>query len=311
MGTGLTGRWLYTIEMTPSENNSKPFKPHYTYERAQWNYLDEASEQWTPIDLSDATAAESGAFHGLLLAGYFELRLKFLANGLPTEPQVMATCVVSGNYTKKLPYAIRSAVPEFSEKVVARPQLPAEYRLSSSGVSLQSEMRTLGEDFQLPVRLEFVVPGYVVIHDLDYIKAAPKPPEPQPTEDPKEEPKKGYAWPKAKTEARVAAYLAPRQSRYIKLVQDVLDGRPGAFEEFKSEFASTAIARAITEDRGKDHPACSKQAVDKTDAYKAQIKPLLDRPPRKPINWEALLKDRQGEEQHSVIDEIPCEDDDL
>ena len=296
--------------MTQPENSSKPYKPHYTYERAQRNYLEEASEQWTPIDLTDATAAESAAFHGLLLSGRFQLRIKFLAKGLPTEPQVMATCVVSGNYTKKLPKAIRSAVPEFSEKVVARPRLPAEYRLSGAGVSLLSEMRALGDSFSLPGRLEFVVPGYVVIHDLDYIEAAPKPLEPQPAEDPKEEPKKGYAWPKAKTEARVAAYLAPRQSSYIRLAQDVLDGRTGARKKFSSEFASTAIAQAITEDMGKDHPACSKQAVDKTDAYKAQIKPLLDRPPRKPINWEALLKDRQGKDQHSILDEIPYEDDD-
>jgi hypothetical protein len=96
-------------------------------------------------------------------------------------------------------------------------------------------------------------------------------------------------WPVKRTQPEVARYLSERTRQYCQLAQACLDGRRGARKAFVSVFGQTAIARAIN--RGLDgvdrSRPCRNQDVDRTDACKDYIKPLLQKPPCPPQGWKA------------------------
>jgi len=289
------------------------------YERLLWRFLDAASPRWTKVQLPDDTAAESGAFTRLVLSGQVQLRLRVLARGLPGEPEIEVTVVVTGDYTKILAEEIRSAVPEFSGRVVVMPQLPAEYRLTRAGLETQKEIREFGcgefEEGFLSASLQFAIPGVVNIHNLRYVDRTPtgekQPDNATASSAGQKKSSRTAAWPVTKTEGHVSAYLAGKRDLYRKLAQDVLDEMPGAHKKFKKDFGPTAIAEAITRKVGtKTHRACSKKDVGKTASYKKQIQPLLRTPPRKPDDWNELLEDLHGEGLSGILDEMPYEEDD-
>lgn len=288
------------------------------YERQLWRLLDAASARWTKIDLPDDDAARRGAFMRLALSGQVQLRLSVLARGLPDEPRVRATVVVTGDYTKVLANHLRAAVPEFTSRVAVTPQLPVEYRLSRAGQETQNEVREFGggelEEGFLSASLAFAIPASVSIRDLVYEeresvddtgaggKTSP------PTASKK--PPQTAAWPLPKTEGHVSAYLDRKKHLYRRLAADILDGMPGAYGRFRKEFGPTAIAAAITEKVGTTaHRPCKKQDVEKTSAYCRRAQPLLKRPPEKPDDWEDVLESGHGEALPGILDEIPFEDD--
>ena len=289
-------------------------------EKVMWHFLDRGSSRWTTLDLPDSTAAESGAFTRLVLSGQAQLRLRVLARGLPGEPEVEASVIVTGDYTKMLAEEIRSVVPEFSGRVVVMPQLPAEYRLSGAGLKTQQEIRQFGggqfEENFLSASLQFAIPGVVGIQSLRYIEKEPTAPKlsdnPAATApDGGKKPPTPAAWPVAKTEGHVAAYLAWKKDLHVRLARDILDEKDGAVEAFRKEFGSTAIAEAITRKVGKTvQRACGKKDVDKTQTYKKRVQPLLRTPAEAPEGWDELLAGRHGEGRDELLDEIPFEDDD-
>ena len=310
----------YTASMVQAADNPEQPAPDEGHQGTLWHFLEVGSPRWTKLDLPDSTAAESNAFTRLVLSGQVQLRLRVLARGLPREPEVQATVIVTGDYTKMLAEEIRSVVPEFSGQVVVMPQLPVEYRLSGAGLKTQKEVREFGggqfEEQFLSASLQFAIPGVVGILDVRYIErepAAPRPPD-DPASSPPAPQKKsptGAAWPVAKTEGHVAAYLACKKDLYIKLAKDILDEMDGAIEAFRKEFGSTAIAEAITRKVGTAvHRACGKRDVDKTHTYKSRVQPLLRTPAAPPEGWNELLAGRHGEGRDELLDEIPLEDDD-
>ena len=310
----------YTAGMIQAANNPEQPRPEEGHEGTLWRLLEAGSPRWIKLDLPDSTAAESNAFTRLVLSGQVQLRLRVLARGLPGEPEVQATVIVTGDYTKILADEIRSVVPEFPGRVVVMPQLPAGYRLSGAGLKTQQEIRQFGggqfEEKFLSASLQFAIPGVVGIQSLRYIEkepAAPKlpgnPAATAPAADKK--PTMAAAWPVAKTEGHVAAYLAWKKDLYVKLAKDVLDAMDGAIEAFRKEFGSTAIAEAITRKVGKTvQRACGKKDVDKTQTYKKRGQPLLRTPAEAPEGWDELLAGRHGEGRDELLDEIPFEEDD-
>lgn len=280
-----------------------------TYEALQWAYLDRAAEEWTPLDLHDDVATRRGALLGLVLSGQVELRLRVLARGRTAEPKVRATCVVTGDYMRKLVVALGQAIPEFGGHVVARPET-LEYRLSPAGQKTRSEFRHFGggehEEVFLAASLQFNIPGVVSIRDLDYL---PTTAETQETSKPK---KKAHDWPVPKTERHVAAHLAAHKSEYVRLARDVLDERSGAQLEFERTFGATPIAKAITQRVGTKHQrACDRRDVHKTDSYTGLIQPLLRKPPEKPQGWERLVDEHRGERLPDILDEIEFDEDEM
>lgn len=310
----------YTASMVQAANSPEQPRPEEGYEKMLWQFLDKGSPRWTNVDLPDATAAQSGAFTRLVLSGQVQLRLRVLARGLPGEPEVQATVIVTGDYTKMLADEIRSAVPEFSGRVMVVPQLSAEYRLSRAGIETRQEIRQFGdgqfEEGFLSASLQFAIPGVVGIQALRYIErepATPKPPDsPAPTHAAiDKKPPTPAAWPVAKTEGHVAAFIAGKKDLYLKLAGDVLDEMDGAYEKFEKELGPTAIAEAITSKVGtKTCRACTKKDVGKTSTYRKRIQPLLRDPPKRPDDWDELLAGKHGEDRDDILDEIPFEDDD-
>ncbi|MGB2819474.1 MAG: hypothetical protein WBF17_00730 [Phycisphaerae bacterium] len=283
-----------------------------------WRFLDTGSSRWSTLDLSDATAAETSAVMRLLLSGQIQLRLRILARGLADEPKIEAMVVVTGDYTGMLAGRIRSAVPEFSGHVTVTPQLPAEYRLSTAGLATRQEVHEIGggelDDGYLSGSLQFAIPGVVTIHELRYVEEeAPIPPDGTLPASPTDgKPRRAPAWPVAKTDGHVAAYLAARKETYLELARDVLDDRARANEEFQEKFGPTPIASEITEKVGTGiHRACRRQDVAKTLTYRKLLQPLMRKPPEKPVGWDELLEGRYGEPVSDLVDEIPFEDDDL
>lgn len=288
------------------------------YERQLWRFLDRASARWTKINLPDDDAVRRGAFMRLVLSGQVQLRLSVLARGLPNEPRVRATVVVTGDYTKVLADHIRAAIPEFAGRVAVTPQLPVEYRLSRAGQETQNEVREFGggelEEGFLSASLAFAMPAAVSIRDLVYEERESGDDtdlsgEASPPTDSKKTPQTA-AWPLHKTEGHVSAYLDRKKHLYRRLAADILDGMPGAYGRFRKEFGPTAIAAAITEKVGPTaHRPCRKQDVEKTSAYCRRAQPLLKRPPEKPDDWEDLLESGHGKALPGILDEIPFEDD--
>lgn len=290
------------------------------YERHLWRFLDAASPRWTKADVPDDTAARHGAFTRLVLSGQVQLRLRVRARGLPGQPEVVATVVVTGDYAKMLTDEIRSAVPEYSGRVVVAPQSPVEHRLTRAGQETQQEIREFGggelEEGLLSASLEFAIPGAVSIRDLRYVETEPVASEADDDDaqtsaaDQRKRPK-AAAWPVHKTEGHVSAYLNGKKNIYRKFAADVLDEMPGAYGVFRKEFGPTRIAEAVTKKAGtKNHRACTKKDVCKTQTYKRRIQPLMRNPPERPYDWEEVLEDQYGEALPGVLDEIPFEDDD-
>ena len=139
-----------------------------------WRFLNDGSARWVFFEYPDGTAVESRAFHRLILAGQVQMRQRMLARGLQGEPEVEVTVVYTGDCSKILINEIRSVVPEFSGKVIVKPQKPMEYRLSEAGLNTQKELRLFGggpvEEAFLAESFKFSVPGIVNIVDVRYIK---------------------------------------------------------------------------------------------------------------------------------------------
>ena len=352
-----------------------PVHEEESFEATLWRLLMNFPTRWTQLDAPDTTAAENAAFHRLILAGLVDVRLRVLARGLPNEPEVEATVFVTGDYTKKVADEVRSMVPEFSGQVIAKPQLPAEYRLNEIGLKIRQECRQFGgepvEEKFLADNLKFTIPGVAGVLALRYIKrgSAPVGPKlsasdnnpttmtpvttgfvttapttaasatatstvavsvattpttaaPIATVPAATTPavvavaiaasavgKKSSAlaaWPVAKTEGHVAAYLAQMKNLYIKMARDVLDGMTGAIETFRKTFGSTVIAEAITRKVGiKTKRACNKKDVDKTHAYRSRVQPLLRTPPEFPDGWEEIRASQHGEGIDELAAGIP------
>jgi len=311
--------WLRSVPMTDSLDTATPDYPPEEYEAALWHWLDRASAQWTPLDTSGLTATQSSAITRLVLSGQVQLRQQITARGREGEPHVRATCVVTGDYKQALLGAIRGAVPEFGDRVVIHPPSVVEYRLSAAGAQTQSESRRFGgggelEEGFLSESLQFVVPGVVNIMGLEYdtTKSSIDPPSSTSTDANAEAPgRKAPAWPASKTDGYVAAYVAAHKRELVALGRDVLDDRDGAVEAFGAKFGPAAIARAITEKVAADnHPPCRPQAVHKTHTYRNLIQPLIQNPPRKPVDWAQMLEDRTGDELPEMLADIPFEDED-
>jgi hypothetical protein len=284
-------------------------------EAALWRWLDGATQQWVPLDATALTATQSGAFNRLVLSGQFQLRLHIVARSANPQPLIHATCVVTGDYKQPLLRAIRGAVPAFSERVVIQTQ-KVEYRLSAAGLATQSEMRTLGggptEARFLAHSLQFTIPGVANVTEVQ--DATPATPNPNPPSTGNAEPDKPLTakapvWPASKTDGYVADYCTKYRRKYLALARDVLDERPGAEGAFKTKFGPTAIARDITTRVGtQTQRPCRPQDVLKTHTYRALIQPLMQTPPRKPVDWDQMLKDRIGEDRPDILDDIPLED---
>lgn len=284
-------------------------------EAALWRWLNEATPQWVSPDTAALTAPQSAAFNRLVLSGQLQLRLHVVARSSNPQPVIHATCVVTGDYKQPLLRAIRGAVPMFTDRIVIQTQ-QVEYRLSAAGLATQSEMRTLGggpaDDQFLAHSLQFTIPGVANVTDVkDATPATPDhdPPPASKAEPEKPLPAKAPAWPVSKTDGYVAEYCAKHRRDYVALARDVLDERPGAEGDFKAKFGPTAIARHITARVGNQaQRPCRPQDVLKTHTYRALIQPLMQMPPRKPAEWDHMLKDRVGEDRPDILDDIPFED---
>jgi len=354
-----SSRTMGSLQLEP------PVHEEESFEATLWRLLMNFPTRWTQLDAPDTTAAENAAFHRLILAGLVDVRLRVLARGLPSEPKVEATVFVTGDYTKKVADEVRSVVPEFNGQVIAKPQLPAEYRLNEIGLKIRQECRQFGsgavEEKFLADNLKFTIPGVAGVLALRYVKrgsapvglklsasdsksatmtpvttgfvttapataasatttstvavstaTTPTTAAPIATVSAAAVPvvdKKSptpAAWPVAKTEGHVAAYLAQTKNLYIKMTRDVLDGMTGAVEAFRKTFGSTVIAEAITRKVDtKTQRACNKKDVDKTHAYRSRVQPLLRIPPEAPDGWEEIRANRYGEGIDELAAGIP------
>lgn len=320
VGCGLDeGAQVDILAAVSSEtDNPEHDTPEADHERQLWRFLDGASSRWTRVDLPEDDAARRGAFMRLVLSGQVQLRMSVLAQGLPGEPRVRATVIVTGDYTKVLAGHIRAAVPEFTGRAMVTPQSPVEYRLSRAGKETQDEIREFGggelEEGFLSASLAFAIPAAVCIRDLVYEEHesgddAGASGNASPSTESKEPPQTA-AWPLHKTEGHVSAYLDRKKHLYRRLAADVLDGMPEAYGEFCKEFGPTHITTEITRKVGtKAHRPCNKKDVGKTQAYRRRVQPLLKNPPEKPDDWEAVLKSGHGKALPGILDEIPFEDD--
>jgi len=279
--------------------------------------LRKASEDWSEVNLSDATASVQGAFSALVLSGQIQLRLKVLARGLPDEPEVHAVCVVTGDYRKVLPRAIRAAVPEFSGRVVVHPERTAEYTLTRAGLATLAELNEFEGDETAPEfvagSLDFSIPGVANVHDLQVIRPVATPAkEMEPGQTQESAKRRGpSAWPLTKTEGLVSEYLKHRKDLYLRLARNVLDEASDAYKKFREEFAPKVIADALTARAGKGVTIpCRGSNILKTSTYRDFIKPLMKRRPGKPRGWDKAMEDQTGEEFPAIMDEIPFAEDD-
>jgi hypothetical protein len=306
--------------MIQEEDHPQQNRHDASFERHLWGLLDAASPRWAKVELPEENAVVQGAFARLVRSGQIQVRMDVLARGLPGEPRVRATVIVTGDYTKVLAGHVRAAVPEFTGRIAVTPQLPVEYRLSRAGHETRREMREFGggpwEEGFLSASLAFVIPGAVSIRNLVYEEQESNPATDSgatataPT-DPEKRPRTA-AWPLHKTEGHVAAYLDRKKNLYRKLAGNVLDGMPGAYQEFRRTFGPTSIAETITMKVGAgNHRGCDKRDVCKTLAYQRRVQPLLRNPPEKPDDWDEVLKSRHGEALPDILDEIPFEDGEL
>ncbi|MCG3180937.1 MAG: hypothetical protein BIFFINMI_03302 [Phycisphaerae bacterium] len=304
--------------MIDEADNQEPDEPD-THEQLLWLMLNGASEQWTTVNLDEATATQSGAFLQLVLSGQIELRLRVLARGLPTEPEVNVVCIVMGDYKQKLVDAIQAAVPEFTSRVVAYPQRTVEFRLSAAGTATQKEIRLFGggeyEESFLATAIGFTIPGVVNIHELQYVRrelaAAPLAQAPADPSAANKERRDPPAWPGREVDHHVAAHLRANRQEYLAMAQDVLDYVDGAQQRFEGRFGCTPIAAAITENVGdKRRRPCGKRDVQKTAAYRREVMPLLAPKPGRPKNFDDLLAGREWGESPDVRDSIPFAGDD-
>lgn len=87
-------------------------------------------------------------------------------------------------------------------------------------------------------------------------------------------------------ELQLQAYLSARTLRFRSLAESVLDGSAGAIRDFHASFGPTAIARRLAKQNGEAGNSAEinrvKTAVQATQTYKVEIKPLNDTPPRRP-----------------------------
>jgi len=284
--------------------------------KALCTILRKASEDWSAVNLSGATASVQGAFSALVLSGQIQLRLKVLARGLPDEPEVHAVCVVTGDYRKVLPQAIRAAVPEFSGRVAVHPETNAEYRLTRAGLATLAELNEFEDDETAPefiaASLGFSIPGVANVHDLQIIRPVATPAKETEPEQTQEAAKRRGppAWPLTKTEGLVSEYLKHRKDLYLRLARNVLDEASDACKKFREEFAPKVIADALTARAGKGLGIpCRGSNILKTSTYKDFIKPLMKRRPGKPRGWDKAMEDQTGEEFPPIMDEIPFAED--
>ena len=276
-----------------------------------------ASEDWSEVNLSNATANVQGAFTALVLSGQIQLRLKVLARGLPDEPEVRVVCIVTGNYRKVLPEAIRAAVPEFSGRIAVHPEPTAEYRLSRAGLATLAEMNEFENDETAPgsiaASLEFSIPGVANIYDLQIIRSLAAPVKETESGQTQESARRRGppAWPLTKTEGLVSEYLKHRKDLYLRLGRDVLDHASDAYKHFRATFGPKVIADALMASAGKGAATpCRASNIVKTATYRDFIRPFMMRRPRKPYGWDKMLEARAGEEFPDILDEIPFDEDD-